>query len=443
LKYFLGLDLGTTNCKCLLLDENKEITASASVDCELLFTSEGVEQNAENWWNDAVLAIRKLFCVSKIDPRDISAMSISSQGISGVPVDIDGNPLYSALSWLDARSESEADEIKTKFGEDYMYRQTGKNALCYSFLQLMWIKNNLPEIYSKIWKYMLPLDYLNFKFTGKAMMDLSMASGTYAFDISKHKWISELFSYAKIPESIFSDLGEMGGPVGYITKKAGEQTGLSQNTLVVMGAQDQRCASIGAGICPRVATVSLGTSAAVCSLIDRPLFDPERRVTCCAADTGHWVLESVVATACAALDWAKEMFFAGYSHKEIDEMAALAPDSGGVVFTPNLSENDKKNGGGTLGGFTLKTTKNEIARAVLEGVAIQLRDHLNIHETVNQKIDGIILFGGGAASEIWTRIIAEITQKKTSAPKTRETAAFGAAIIAGAKKDFWDGGDFR
>lgn len=442
MKYYLGLDLGTTNCKCLLLGENGEICASASVACELLFTAGGVEQNAENWWDNAVLAIRRLLDASKVAPGCIEAVSISSQGISGVPVDVNGVPLHNALSWLDARAGAETDVIKHKFDEEEMFKLTGKNALCYSFLQLMWFKNNLPEIYSKTWKYMLPLDYLNFKFTGKAVMDMSMASGTYAFDVSAHKWIKELFSFADIPESIFSDIGVMGDFVGHITKKASDQTGLPPDTIVIMGAQDQRCASIGAGIAPGTATISLGTSAAVCSLIGRPLFDPERKVTCCAADSDHWVLESAVTTACAALDWAKDMFFREYSHKEIDAMASLAKKgAGGVAFTPNLSENDKKGGGGVLSGFTLKTTKNDIARAILEGIAIQLRDHLKNHEKLNQKINKAILFGGGAASSVWARIISDITEKEIAVPQTRETAAYGAAVIAGAKKNFWNRGD--
>ena len=438
MKYLLGLDLGTTKCKCMLLGEDGEIYADSSVGCELIFTPEGVEQNAENWWNDAASAIRRLLCASGANPGDIAAMSVSSQGISGVPVDSCGAVLHNALSWLDARSGAETEELKNKFGEKRMYELTGKNAYSYSFPQLMWIKNNMPEVYSKTWKYMLPLDYLNFRLTGKAVMDLSMASGTYAFDVSAHEWIDQIFSDFGIPKGIFSDIGRMGAAIGHVSSKACEQTGLSEETLVVLGAQDQRCAAIGAGIGFGRATISLGTSAAVCSLVDRPLLDPSRSVTCCAVDDGHWMLESVTSTACAALDWAKDVFFSGHSIKEIDDMAALAPKgAGGVAFVPNLSEGDKKTGG-TLSGLTLKTTKNDIARAVLEGIASQIGEHIAHHERVNPKIDEIVLFGGGAASEIWRQIISDTTKKAVLVPQIKETAALGAAVIAGACAGFWD-----
>ena len=428
--------MGTTKCKCLLLSEKGEICAISSADCKLLYTPDGIEQDANGWWDDAVLAIRRLLDASGAAPKDIVAMSVSSQAIAGVPVNGKSETLYNALSWLDARSGAEVESLVGEFGISRLFEWTGKFANSYSFPQLMWIKKNLPQVYAKTSKYLHPLDYLNMKLTGKAVTDYSMASGTYAFDISRHRWVSDLFSFAGIPDSLYADVACVGTPIGNLTREAGEQTGLSTDTLVFLGAHDQRCASIGASIGPGVSTISLGTAAAVSSLVDRPILDSSSGVTCNALTKEHWILESVIFTACAALDWAKEMFFPDNSLAELDAMAASAPPgASGAVFIPNLAENDAR--GGALSGLSLKTTRAEIARAILEGIALQLSGHIANQEALVGKIEKIMLFGGGASSSCWCQIIADICKKTVTIPQSKEAAAFGAAVIAGVGAGFW------
>ncbi len=422
----LGIDLGTTGCKAMLFDTDGAILGSRYIEYGLIFTPEGVEQDSEDWWTNVCLCVRGALKEADIEPSSVAALSISSQGISGVPVDAEGRALYNSLNWLDNRSVEEQAEMQEALGLERIRTVTGKNKTDYSLPELCWLLRRRREELAGIRRYLMPLDYLTLRMTGRALTDYSMACGTLAFNIRRHEWESDFFRALDIPENLFADALPMGTPVGRLTPKAAEELGLSTDTLVVLGAQDQRCASLGAGMEKGIVTVSLGTAAALCSLVDEPVTDPLSRVTCCTMDGQRGALESTMGAAGAGLKWLRNTCFKGTPYPELDELAlAAGPGSHGLIFLPRISSEE-----GMFFGLSLDTAPGDMARAVLEGVAFELRRQVGDHERLlGEPIRELRIFGGGS-SKVWLQIIADITGKTVVRPRTAETACLGAALLA-------------
>jgi len=431
--YLLGVDLGTTGCKSMVFSRTGDILGSDYIEYDLIIGKEGhIEQNADIWWHNVKASVKKAIYEAKIDGKKIVSLSISSQGISFVPIDKDGNTLMNAISWLDGRAVEEAEAITRSYGAQSIFSSMGKPILpAYVLPKLMWLKKNMPEIYGETWKFMMGLDFLLYRFCGSVITDYSMASGTLSYNIIDKTWFDEIFSKFDIDQQKLPELGCLGDVAGKVLTNVAEELGLSTDCLVVIGAQDQRCASYGAGIDKESITVSLGTATAICSICSHPIIDSQMKVTCCGLDKNQWMLESVIATSGVALKWVKNTFFKAISYSEMDDLAASAPaGSQGVMFFPHL----QNNGNGTKGAFIglgLHTSEGDIIRAVFEGISYQIRMHIQSHEAINRSMQQICLFGGGAQSDIWAQIISDITGKTVMIPRTHETANLGAAIIAG------------
>lgn len=431
--YLLGIDLGTTGCKSMLFDENGTILGSDYIEYELIICEEGIEQDADAWWNNVSATVRNTLQRAGVSGREVAALSISSQGIAFVPIDHHGNPLSNAISWLDGRSVKEVAQMKSELNQREIFCRTGKQLLpCYVLPQLMWIKKNRSEVYDKTFKILMAHDYIIYRLTGKTVTDLSMASGTLAYDIHSQKWIPEILEKYDIGIDKLPDLMVLGDSVGTVLPDVASSLGLSNSTKVIIGAQDQRCASIGAGIVKGIYTISLGTSSAIGAICEAPLIDESMQVTCCGLDRNRWILETVVATAGVAFKWLKNTLFPDLTFEEAAKLAGEAePLSNGVSFYPHLSADSIGKAKGAFTGLSLKTTQRDIIRSVLEGVAFQMKMHILNMEKMGTTGDEIRIFGGGSKSDIWCQIISDITGKRVVVPRTSETANLGAAIIAG------------
>jgi xylulokinase len=429
--YLLGIDLGTTGCKSMLFDEKGGIFGSDYIEYGLIMTEEGIEQDALVWWENVKASIRHTLHESGVPREEVAALAVSSQGISFLPVDRNGAPLMNAITWLDGRSTAEIARIRETLDEAEVFARTGKRLLPYVLPQLMWIKGNCPDIYRKAHKFLMAHDYIVYRLTGRFVTDLSMASGTLLYDIREQDWIAGYAEKFGIDTGLLPGLGVVGDPVGCLLPEAAKDLGLTEKTQVVIGAQDQRCASIGAGIREGVFTASLGTASAMCAICKEPLTDLEQKVTCCGLDRSNWILETVIGTSGMALKWLKNTLFKGSSYGELDEMAARAkPGSAGVMFFPHLYK-DTTDAKGAFIGLSLQAETGDIVRAVLEGIAFQMKLHLSDMERIGASGRELRLFGGGARGDVWCQIIADVTGKKVVVPRTHETANLGAAMIAG------------
>lgn len=428
---FLGIDMGTTGVKSILFDGDGCVRGSSYDEYELIFTEEGVEQNADLWWTYVARTAKEAIARADVSPAAVAGLAVSTQGIAGVLTDRDGAPLMNALSWLDTRSTEELRALLTCMDAQTLFRRTGKNPGAYALPQLMWLKRHRPDIWARADRYLLPLDFITMRMTGKPLMDESIACGTLAYDLKRHAFIGELLQAAGVSEDCFAPVGRMGGVAGVLTGKAAAEMGLLPGTPVVLGAQDQRCAAIGAGIAPGIATLSMGTAAAMCMLTDRCRPDPLRRVTLVCAGASHYMTESVVSTAGAALKWFRNTLAPACDYDEITQMAAGVPGgANGVMFFPNLSQGEADAVAGSFVGLKLSTTRADMARAVLEGVAFSLMHRLRDHERCVGACREIRIFGGGARSDVWRQILADMTGRPVLLPATHETGCLGAAILA-------------
>lgn len=438
--YLLGIDLGTTGCKSIIFTASGDIVSEAYVEYPLIHTPEGfIEQDAEIWWELAKSVIREAVIKAGVNSQDIRALSVSSQGIAFVPVDRSGKTLCNAISWLDMRADRQTGYITGRFGESEIYRRTGKRiSPAYSLPKIMWIKENKPEIYGQTWKFLMGLDFLTFRLTGRAVTDYSMASGTMAYNINEKQWDDEILTVCDIDRDKLPAVNCLGTRVGKVLRKVAEETGLSADTAVILGAQDQKCAAIGAGIGEGICTVSLGTAAAITTAADKPILDCSMmRIPCFPLDEGRWVLEAVATTAGACLKWIRNTFFKDKTYSQLDDIVRNVPEgSRGVFLYPHFegagSPYWKAEQKGFIYGMSLSTAEGDILRALYEGVAYQVRANIDTMEQLGCEINEIRVFGGGSKSSAWCRIIADITGKNVCVLYTSETANLGAAMIAGA-----------
>lgn len=437
--YLMGIDLGTTGCKSMIFDYRGRIISQSYIEYELIkIRNSYIEQDADLWWDMVQKSISQSILLSNISGDKIKALSVSSQGISFVPIDQFGNTLYNAISWLDTRPVEQTEEIRELLSDDEIFNTTGKRVSpVYTLPKLMWMKRNRPDVYHKTYKFLMGMDYITYKLTGKMITDYSMASGSMAFNVSSRKWDEEIIRKCGLDIEKLPEVRCTGSVVGKIRTEVAEKAGIYTDAFVVLGAQDQKCAAIGAGICQRISTVSLGTSTAICSIDFRPVFDEFRRIPCFALDDSHWILESVISTSGISLKWLKNLFCETMDYSAMDELAKTSTvGAGGVFFFPYLEgasspfwRDDIK---GFLYGFTLCTSKEDIVRSLMEGIAFQIRINVELHEEITQdRINEIRVFGGGSKSEFWCELIADVTGKTVGVLCTSEAANLGAAIIAG------------
>ncbi|MBQ4116599.1 MAG: hypothetical protein IJD37_04405 [Clostridia bacterium] len=435
--YYLAVDLGTTGCRSIIFDEKLNIKSSSYEEYGLITPKDmWVEQQAELWWELTLKTAEKAIADSDVCSREIEGISISSQGITIVPVDENITPLCNAISWLDMRCTEETKQIKEDFGDEWIFKHTGKmNTPAYTLPKLLWIKKNMPDIWEKAYKFLMPMDYLIAKFTGECVTDYSMASGTLFYDGEKCCWSKTILEKYGIPAEKLPIIKESGSVAGKVKADIIDKLALSENCIIAIGAQDQKCAAYGAGLDGETVTISLGTAAAITKLWGE--YAPEKCNNigwCGYTEINKWVTEGVIGTAGTALRWVRDLMFKNEDYKIVDQEALDAIEKGnGVMFFPYLSGSDGpeyyKDSCGVFYGMSLATERGDIAAAVMEGIAFRIRILL---EAMNAYADSkrIILFGGGAKGKLWPQIIADITGIDILITSTAEAASAGAAILA-------------
>jgi xylulokinase len=434
----LGLDLGTTGCKAALYTPDGQLLGSHYAEYGLITPrADWVEQDANIWWDLARKAVQEAVVGGGVDGKTMRALSISSQGISFVPVDTDGTPLRNALTWLDTRAKPQAEWIASKTDDALLFQWTGKRAAAFYVLpKLLWLREHEPELYAQTHKFLMAHDFLLAKFCGARATDYSMAGGSLMLDLERLDWSAPLLGTFGIEREKLPDLQWAGTQAGTILPQVAAELGLSDETVVVVGGQDQKCAALGAGIQPGRVTVSLGTASAITCLLGEPLLDSQRRIpTYPFVVPGYWELEGVVSTAGAAVKWLRNTLFPHRSYQALDELARQSPPgANGVRFFPHLAGASspiwQASASGTFEGLNLGTGACDIVRSVLEGIAFQIAANLRVVETM-QPVREVVAFGGGAQSALWCEILANVTNKPVYVTETVDVANWGACLLAG------------
>lgn len=420
---YIGIDLGTTGCKVVLFSSSGEILREYNKEYELIFKGSYVEQDANLWWSLVRDGIRDV--ASAAEEGNIEAISASTQGISFVPVNRAGAPLCNAVSWLDMRAQDMAEFLQNAFGKSTIYEKTGIECEAdYSLPKLMWLVKNEPELYARADKILFPLDFLNLKLCGRAVCDYTIAGGTMLYNIREKQWDKQLLDFAGIDPDKLPNVACMGTPLGTLLPDVAEYCGVRPGCKVILGGQDQKLAAIGAGIRPGVCTVSFGTATAI-SKLNNGVSNFVEKTTLFPFEEDTYISEIPLSTTGAALRWLVKTMCPDKSYREIDQLVLLSgPGAGGVTFETDLTV------GGRLSGLMLSTTLSDIIYALFEGVS---RDISNAVVRLGGA-EELLVFGGGAKSDIWCEILSRICRTPVSILETPETAALGAAVLASGRK---------
>ncbi|MHA1341432.1 MAG: xylulokinase [Promethearchaeota archaeon] len=452
--YYAALDLGTTGTRTVIFDTNGKVVSSAYEEWNSYFPSPVmVEQKAEEWWNAVKRTISVAISRGKINPENIKSVATTNQRETIVPVDKEGNPLHNAIVWQDRRTTEECNLIKNIVGVDKIYKTTGLTIDPYfSSSKILWIKKNKPEIYQKTYKFLLVHDYIVYKLTGKFITDYSNASRTMLFDINNLKFSEEIASKLEL------DLDKMPEPMPSASKVSNiitDETEFSKNTIVVTGGGDQQCAALGVGVVKdgRI-KLTTGTGSFILSYIDKPKFDPKRRVLCsCHAVPGAWINEASIFSSGSALRWFRDEFCADINmeaekkgispYKLMDELVKKSPvGSNNVLFIPYLVGAGapvwNPLARGVFVGLALGNKKQDLIRSIFEGICFEVRKNIEVFRELGNVIEEMRLTGGGARSDIWNQILADVLNIKCSKTENEESTSVGACILAS-----YGAGDFK
>ena len=452
----LAIDLGTTNCKTILLDAECHIVAKRSVEYAVATPRPGwAEQDPHVWWEVVKESIRDVAAVAA--PGAIQAIGISGQMHGLVALNAQGQVIRPAILWNDQRSAPQCDEIYALAG--------GREGLCaltnnpmlpgYTGGKILWLRQHEPAHYNAIATIMLPKDYIRYRLTGTLGTDVSDASGTGLFDVRRRRWSSELLALLDLPARWFPHSHESADVVGEVDADVAREVGLGLHIPVVAGGGDAVMQTLGAGaVNSDVALVVIGTGGNVTVSLAEPMENPEGKLQLfCHVAPRRWVAMGVTLSAGNSLKWYRDAL--GGMEKQmahdlqqdtyalLDAQAALSPaTANGLIFLPYLQgercPHTDVDARGVLFGLGLQSSKSDIIRGIMEGVTFSLRDVLELIQQAGFDPQTIRASGGGSTSALWRQIQADIFGREVTTLRNSEDAgAIGAGIIGGLAAGFW------
>jgi xylulokinase len=440
----LAHDLGTTGNKASLFDTSGELVASAYVAYETTYARPGwAEQDPADWWRAAGASTQKLLHDSGREASEIGVISFSGEMMGCTPVDAEGRPLRTSIIWADQRAEAQAALIAQRVGREQMYQITGHRVSSnYTAAKLLWVREHEPEVYAQTHKTLQAKDYVAFKLTGAFATDYSDASGTNLFDLRKRRWSTEILEALELDAGLLPPALPSATVIGTVTSQAAKETGLAAGTPVNIGGGDGACATAGAGVVgPLDAYNYVGSSSWISVVSREPLYDPQQRTfTFAHLDPEYVFPTGTMQCAGGSYDWLERLLRGNAEQKLYDEMETLAssvePGAQGLFFLPYLigerSPHWNPHARGAFVGLTMAHGRAEMARAVLEGVAFNLRIILDALLAQGAPIQALRLIGGGARSPLWRQILADVFGLPVLRPRLLvEATSLGAAIAGG------------
>ncbi|MBW3625060.1 MAG: xylulokinase [Armatimonadetes bacterium] len=445
MSYLLGIDIGTSGTKTLLIDEQGNVVASSTSEYPLSTLQPGwAEQDPQDWYDATVKTVRDVIAQSGVNPSEIAGLGLSGQMHGAVFLDGSGNVLRPSLLWCDQRTAAECAEITQKVGAKELVRITCNPVLTgFQAPKVVWVKNHEPEVYAKVQKVLLPKDYIRYRLTGTFATEVSDASGTSFLEVPTRRWSPEILMALDIPISWLPEVFESDVPSAKISAQGAADTGLAEGTPVVGGGGDQAAGAVGNGIVePGIISSTVGTSGVVFAYSDEPSYDPQLRLhTFCHAVPGKWHAMGVMLSAGGSYRWLRDtMGFPNYDL--MNELASIAPPgSEGLVFLPYLTGERAPHpdpyARGVFFGASIRHKQEHMIRSVLEGVAYGLRDSFEIMKEMGVPMSQVRASGGGARSSLWRQIQADVTGHPHVLINVDEGPAYGVALLAGVGAGVW------
>ena len=431
--YYIGVDLGTSALKLVMMKGNGELVKTVSKEYPLYFPHSGwSEQNPTDWFLAVKEGLKELAACTD---EKIAGISFGGQMHGLVILDKDDNVLRPAILWNDGRSTEETDYLNNVIGKEKLSKLTANIAFAgFTAPKILWVKNNEPEIFEKIAKIMLPKDYISYMLSGNFSTDYSDASGMLLLDVNNKKWSKEMIDICSISEDMLPKLYESYEPVGTIKPELAKEIGLNEGIKIVAGAGDNAAAAIGtATVGEGACNISLGTSGTVFISSKNFGVDNFNALHSFAhADGNYHLMGCMLSAASCNKWWMEEILKTKDFAKEQGNIDNLGENN--VFFLPYLmgerSPHNDPDAAGTFIGMRMDTKREDMTLAVFEGVTFALRDSLEVARSLGIKIEKTMICGGGAKSPLWKRLVANILNVEVDVPMSEEGPGFGAAILA-------------
>lgn len=451
---FLGIDVGTSALKAILIDESGAVRAVAESSYDLLTPApRHAEQRPDDWWTAAQDAIGRI--LADHDASEVAAIGLTGQMHGMVLLDDAGRPLRNAILWNDQRTDRECTAMHERVGRDRVIAITGKPvATGFTAPKILWVAEHEPAIFNAAHSLLLPKDYVRFRLSGTHAIDAADASGTSLLDITTRDWSNEIIETLGIPRAWLPEVHEGPDVCAHVSAEAAAATGLIAGTPIVAGAGDQAAGAIGCGIVrPGPLSVALGTSGVVFAATDGPVIDPEGRMHAyCHAVPGACHVMGVMLSAGGSLRWFRDTMandlVAAATERGVDpyelildEALAVEPGCEGLSFLPYLTGErcpyDDPHARGAFVGLTLRHNRAALGRAVIEGITFGLRDALDLARGMGIEATTARVSGGGARSTAWRQLMADVFELPICTVNASEGAAFGAAILGAVGAGAW------
>lgn len=449
MSYVIGVDCGTSGTKTVLFDENGTVIASKTIEYPMYQPKNGyAEQEPSDWANAMINTIKAVMAVSGVKKEDVKGIGISGQMHGLVMLDKDNNVLRRSIIWCDQRTAAEVDEMNRLIGRDKLVEITANPALTgWTAAKILWVKNNEPEIYSKVAHILLPKDYLRFVLTHEYATEVSDASGMQLLDVPNRRWSDELLTAFGIDKNWLGKVHESCEVTGTLTKAMAEELGLCEGTIVVGGAGDNAAAAVGTGVVEDgKAFTTIGTSGVVFAHTSKISIDKQGRVhTCCAAVPNTWHVMGVTQGAGLSLKWFRDNFC--MTEKEtarlmgvdeyylMDKQAEAVPVGANKLLylpylmgerTPHLDPDAR----GVFFGLSAIHTRRDMLRAVMEGVSYSLRDCVEVFREMGVNVSDMMACGGGGSSPLWRSMLSDLFNSNVKTAASKEGPALGVGILA-------------
>ena len=431
---YIGVDLGTSAVKLLLMDENGNIQKIVSKEYPLYFPKPGwSEQHPEDWYIKSMEGMKEL--TSECDKSQVAGISFGGQMHGLVALDKDDQVIRPAILWNDGRTGKQTDYLNQVIGKDKLSEYTANIAFAgFTAPKILWMKENESENYKKIAKIMLPKDYLAYRLSGTFCTDMSDASGMLLMDVKNRCWSKEMLNICGLEQEQLPKLYESYEVVGTLKPEVAKELGVSENVKVIAGAGDNAAAAVGTGtVGDGRCNISLGTSGTIFISSEKFGVDEHNALHSFAHADGHYHLMGCMLSAASCNKWWNEEIL-GTSDYVKEQAAIKKLGENRVFYLPYLmgerSPHNNLNARAMFLGMSMDTTRADMTQAVLEGVAFGLRDSLEVAKSLGIQIDRTKICGGGAKSPLWRKIIANVMNLKVDVIESEEGPALGGAMLA-------------
>lgn len=452
--YLLGIDIGTSACKVAIFNKSGQVMASASGDYPVYYPREGwAQQKPDEWWSAVCGAIRECLKMGNIFGEQIAGIGIDGQSWSAIAIDREGNVLTDTPIWMDTRAQEICDRLNNEIGSENIFQVAGNSLQpSYTTAKILWYKENMPEVYGRIYKILQSNSFIAYRLTGAVTQDLSQGYGLHCFDMRTGSWDENMCVKLGIPVEFLPEIVPCDEVVGTVTEEAAIMSGLEAGIPVVAGGLDAACGTLGAGVIHPGETQEQGGQAGGMSIcIDTYKADPSL-ILGFHVVPGRWLLQGGTTGGGGVMRWV-EREFADYERErqketgvspldQLNEIARETPaGSEGVVFLPYMSGERSPvwnpYAKGVFYGLDFAKTKGHMVRACMEGVAFSLRHNLEVAEAAGAKAEILRAMGGSANSLLWTQIKADVTGKTIVVPASDTATTLGAALLAGVGVGFY------